>query len=242
MAGNIAPQNILFLDIETVSAKSGYQELDDDWQALWNKKAAHLGQNEMKSAEALYYEKAGIFAEFGKIIAIAVGLIHTDEDNNNQIRIKCYYGHEENALLADFGTMIQQGFDPSKLYLCAHNGKEFDFPYISRRMLVNSISLPAVLDTGGKKPWEVHHLDTMELWKFGDRKNFTSLDLLAKLFGIKSSKTEDIDGSMVNHVYYEENDIEKIAKYCQRDVAVLAQLYMKLNGLPLVAENNITFL
>jgi DNA polymerase elongation subunit (family B) len=130
--------------------------------------------------------------------------------------------------------------DP-KTKLCAHNGKEFDFPYLSRRMLVNSITLPSLLHLSGAKKWEVPHLDTMEMWKFGDYKHYTSLDLLLALFNIPSSKSE-MDGSKVNGVYYQEKDLKKIATYCVSDVVAIAQLYLKMKNLPLIEERNIALL
>ncbi len=230
--------NILFLDIETVAQSENYSKLDEQTQKLWDKKSANIRNLEELSSEELYETKAGIFAEFGKIITIGIGFFNKEKEEKLTLRVKALADDDEEKLLLEFKELVNTKFNPKTLVLCAHNGKEFDFPYISRRMLINGISLPVPFNTAGKKPWEVAHLDTMELWKFGDRKNYTSLDLLANIFGIESSK-DDIDGSMVNEVYYATGNLERIAKYCKQDVVVAAQLYLKLNALPIVEEENI---
>lgn len=235
MAMNL--QHILFLDIETVSCEPSFDLLSDRMKPLWEKKAGLLKNDDLLPVHELFFERAGIFAEFGKIVTIAVGYFVTTQEGLT-LRVKAFASHDEKTLLEDFKQLLETHFDQSKLALCAHNGKEFDYPYICRRMLVHSIPPPRCLDIAGKKPWEVHHIDTLEMWKFGDRKNFTSLELLAALFEIPSSKS-GIDGSMVNHTYYKENDLDKIAHYCQMDVVVTAQLYLKFNCQPFIQEENI---
>ncbi|MBO3699299.1 3'-5' exonuclease [Roseivirga sp. E12] len=232
--------DILFLDIETVPLYPTFGELTDRFQALWTKKAQFIRGADQQSPEELY-ERAGIYAEFGKIITIAVGYFVPSKDNTSNFRIKAFANHDEKLLLEEFSSLISNHFNSKKIRLCAHNGKEFDFPYIGRRMLINEVPIPEPLNLSGRKPWEVPHIDTMELWKFGDYKHFTSLDLLAALFHVESSK-DDIDGSQVYHVYYHENDLERIAKYCKRDVMVLAQVFMRLNQMPLLAKDEITVL
>jgi DNA polymerase elongation subunit (family B) len=218
-------KNILILDIETIACVGSYSELDDRLKKQWDKKSTHLYNSEERSSQELFEERAGIYSEFGKIISIALGF-YTQHGDKVGLRVKGLCNHNEVDLLNQFKQIIEK-FDQNSLRFCAHNGKEFDFPYLGRRMLVNGIDLPASLELRNKKPWEILHIDTMEEWKFGDRKNFTSLDLLAALFGIDSSK-EGIDGSMVNKVYYESNDLDKITEYCMQDVAVTAQVYLKL--------------
>jgi len=221
-------KNILFLDIETVSCVGSYQELDDALKLLWDKKAAIIRKTDQEKASDLFFEKAAIYAEFGKIIVIGLGIVTFDEHDVPTLRVKALKGHDETVLLQEFKDVLETSFQQNRLRLCAHNGKEFDFPYLCRRMLIHGISLPRALDIAGKKPWEVAHLDTMELWKFGDRKSFTSLHLLATLFGINSSK-ELMEGSEVNHYYYTGNNLSKIAAYCLQDVVVTAQLFLKMN-------------
>jgi DNA polymerase elongation subunit (family B) len=230
-------RDILFVDIETVAATSDFNSLNERMKVQWSRKANFLKRGSDETDEDLYHKKAGIYAEFGKIICIAVGKFFDHESGELGLKTKVYAGHDEKELLSQFKFMLEK-IDSSTLRFCAHNGKEFDYPYMCRRMLINSISLPPAMNIAGKRSWEVQHLDTMELWKFGDYKHFTSLDLLAAIFDIPSSKT-DIDGSQVNHVYHQENDLEKISLYCQRDVVVLAQLFLKLRGYPIVLENNI---
>lgn len=230
-------RDILFIDIETVAVTDNYEHLDERLKTQWARRANFLRKDTDRSDADLFRERAGIYAEFGKIVAIAVGKFVDHESGELGLRTKVYSNHGEEALLSTFRDMIEK-FDASNLRLCAHNGKEFDFPYLCRRMLINSVPLPAVLNLSGKRPWEIPHLDTMEMWKFGEYKHFTSLDLLAALFNIPSSK-ETIDGSQVNHVYYNEGDLHKIAEYCRADVIVLAQLFLRLKGYPLIADDNI---
>lgn len=233
-------KNLLLLDIETVAFTKEYQTLSEDFRKHWERKAGFIKNDEGYTAEELYGKRAGIYAEFGKVITVAFGIFHELPGGELAIRVRSVSNHDEHALLAEVKTFLETKFDPEYLRLCAHNGKEFDFPYLSRRMLINGIKLPYVLDNSGKKPWEVNFLDTLEMWKFGDRKNFTSLDLLTTIFEIPSSKT-DIDGSMVNEVYYtEEKGLERIEKYCQGDVIATAQLFLKMHALPIVDSKNIT--
>lgn len=226
--------HILFLDIETVPGAPSYNALSDRMKHFWDKKAESLKRAETDTAESLY-EKAGIFAEFGKIICISTGLV-----SGGRAQVKSFFGHDETALLASFGDYLNEIRSKGIRVLCAHNGKEFDFPWICRRMLVNGLQIPETLNIQGKKPWEINHIDTMELWKFGDFKNFTSLDLLAELFDIPTPK-DDINGADVARVYYEEDDLIRIMQYCQKDVVALIQLLRRLYNLPLIPETNIVY-
>ncbi len=200
-------------------------EMDERFQKEWNRKSGYYQRAEEKSAGELYPERAGIYAEFGKIIVIGMGFF-TEGPDGITFRLKALSGENEKELLMAFREILLR-FDAEKLQLCAHNGKEFDFPYLSRRMLANGVPLPEVLKLSGKKPWEVQHLDTMEMWKFGDYKYYTSLDLLAALFNIETSKS-DLDGSKVGKVYYEQGDLDGIARYCLNDVEVAARVYLYL--------------
>ena len=230
-------RDILFLDIETVGCSDDYNSLDDRLKVQWARKANFFKQrDDQHTDETLFYERAGIYAECGKVIVIGIGRYTENEKGELGFKVKSLYGDDERKLLQEFKAIVDKMDASTKL--CAHNGKEFDFPYLSRRMLVNDISLPSVLNLAGKKSWEVPHLDTMELWKFGDYKHYTSLDLLAAIFNIPSSKGE-IDGSQVNEVYYKEKNIKKIADYCQRDVIVVAQLYLKMKGLGIIPTQHI---
>jgi 3'-5' exonuclease len=229
-------KNILLLDIETVGCVENHAQLNERLKAQWARKANFFKRDEGQTDEDLFHEKAGIYAEFGKIIVIAVGKYFENENGEVCLRTKFFADHDEKKLLIEFKSMLEKLDASTKL--CAHNGKEFDFPYMSRRMLVNEILLPNLLDYAGKKPWEIPHLDTMELWKFGDYKHYTSLDLLTTIFDIPSSKG-NMDGSMVNGVYYRDKDLPKIAEYCVADVVAIAQLYLKMKGMGLIEEKNI---
>jgi predicted PolB exonuclease-like 3'-5' exonuclease len=225
-------RDILFLDIETVASTNDYHTLDERLKTQWARKALFFKRERDQTDEEIYHERAGIYAEFGKIICIAVGKFIETETGELGLRTKAYYGDDEAVLLSEFKTMIEK-LDPATLKLCAHNGREFDYPYMCRRLLVNGIALPTTLNIMCKKAWEVQHLDTLDMWKFGDYKHYTSLDLLASIFNIPSSK-DGIDGSKVNAVYYTEKNLTKIKDYCVRDVVVLAQLFLKLKcmGVP----------
>jgi 3'-5' exonuclease len=239
MLQNIDLTRILVLDIETVPQVASYDELPENWKKLWDKKANTLNYNKSEQTPDSVYNRAGIYAEFGKIICISVGFFNRS-GNFWQFRVKSFYGEDEKMLLQEFSEMMTRYFNDPDHLLCAHNGKEFDFPYLCRRMLLNGLSIPNILNISGKKPWEVQHIDTMELWKFGDYKSFTSLDLLAASFGIPTPK-DDIDGSMVWQVYWQQKDLERIKIYCQKDVVTVAQLVLKFRNEELLNEENITF-
>ena len=227
-------EHILFLDIETVPQVSNFKLLDNDKKELWAQKSSYQRKDEI--SPETFYERAGIWAEFGKIICISVGYFKT-QDNLKSFRVTTFKG-EEAVLLEEFKELLETHFGLAKHMLCAHNGKEFDFPYIARRMIIHNISLPYHLDLFGKKPWEVNHLDTMELWKFGDYKNFTSLKLLANVLGIASPK-EDIDGSMVRDVFYKDKDLDRIVRYCELDVITTAQVLLRLRNEALLVDSEI---
>jgi 3'-5' exonuclease len=229
--------NILFLDIETVSQYETYNHLPEDWQELWDIKAQQLIRNKENETTESIYERAGIYAEFGKIICISCGVIQGIGENKKLV-IKSFCDDDEAKLLTEFTAMLKNWSNTPEKFLCAHNGKEFDYPYICRRMVINGIAIPESLQIAGRKPWEVRHLDTMELWKFGDFKNYTSLKLLARALGIPSPK-DDIDGSMVNHVYWNGKDLDRIAHYCQKDVITLAQVLLRFHCEPLIKADNI---
>jgi uncharacterized protein YprB with RNaseH-like and TPR domain len=233
-------KNILFLDIETVSAQPSYSHLDARFQLLWQKKHQQLFNDSEKTLDESYFEKAGIYAEFGKIIAIGLGFLMYNEQNELCIKVKVISGDNEAAILQEFKTLIETKFKKQLPVLCAHNGKEFDFPYLCRRLLINGVAIPETLNIQGKKPWEIKHYDTLELWKFGDRKAYTSLELLAAVFNIETSKS-DIDGSKVNEYYYNKNALDTIATYCAKDVVVLSQIFLSINGIKTVKNENIMF-
>jgi len=242
MLKHITLQNIVFIDIETVPEQRGFKDLSEIRQQLWGQKSKYkrnyeANEGEEISAEA-YYHKAGIWAEFGKIICISVGFFH-NTTSKRDFRVKSFFGKDEVKLLSAFSTLLQTSFENKQNLLCGHNIKEFDIPYIARRMLINTMILPKSLNLMGKKPWEVPHLDTLELWKFGDYKHFTSLKLLTEVLGIPSPK-EDIDGSQVRDVFYEENDLNRIKTYCEKDVIAVAQVVLKLSNKALLSHDEIT--
>ncbi len=236
-------QKILFFDLETVSEQKNWDQLSPRKQELWTHKSKYLLRKydeDLSNEEisACYEEKAGIFAEFGKICCISMGY----QVGDGTLRIKSIYNHEEEELLQEFAGILEKYFnDPQVHFLCGHNIKEFDVPYLCRRLMIHGKKLPEMINLSGKKPWETKHLlDTMELWKYGDIKHYTSLDLLAECFGIPTPK-DDIKGNEVGKVYWQDNDLERIAVYCQKDVVTVAQILRKFNFLSEYAEEQIKY-
>jgi len=227
---NIDREKILFLDIETAPQYPSYEDIPDSFRKLWEDKANKKYKDE--STEHAY-QHAGIYAEYGKVVCITVGMFA-----GKSFRLKSFYGDDEKIMLEEFTALLEKHYNTESHYLCAHNGKEFDFPFLARRILVNGIKIPRILDNAGKKPWEIKHLDTMELWKFGDYKSYTSLNLLAEIFDIPSPKG-DMDGSMMYKVYWEDKDWDRIVKYNQKDVLTVAQVFLRFKGEKLIEENDV---
>jgi len=236
MLEKLLPEHVLFIDIETVPQHQNLTDAPVTIQKLWTKKAGQIGK-EGETAESLY-TRAGIYAEFGKIICISAGKMFR-KGKERAYRVKSYAGDDEKTILEEFSLMLTAFMTNPMHKLCAHNGQEFDFPYIARRMLINGLPLPSVLDIAGSKPWEVKEvmLDTLQLWKFGDYKHYTSLELLCAIFNITTPK-DDIDGSQVGDVYYKEYDIQRIARYCEKDTFAIAQLLLRFKGEPLISQEN----
>lgn len=234
MIDKIVLPNILFLDIETVPQSEFFNDLPEDAQQLFADKTQYQRKDDLTPEE--FYDRAGIWAEFGKIICISVGYF-TVKNAERQFRTKSIIG-EEKQLLEEFNDLIKTHFSNPAFVFCGHNIKEFDIPYMCRRMLINGINIPEKLQLFGRKPWEIPHLDTLELWKFGDYKHYTSLKLLTHVLNIPSPK-EDIDGSEVRSVYYNEKNINRIAKYCERDVVAVAQIFLRMRNEPILNETEI---
>jgi len=236
---NIDIQHILFLDIETVSGVAKFEELSEEMQYLWSDKTKWQRKDEI-TPEDYYSDRAGILSEFGKIVCISVGFVHY-QDGMKNFRLRSFYNHSEAVLLGEFAELLSGNFfNNPRQVLCGHNSKEFDIPYICRRMLINGINLPSILQIAGKKPWEIQHLDTMELWKFGDYKHYTSIKLLCAIFNVPTPK-DDIDGSMVSSVYWNDNDLKRIAKYCEKDVLATAQIFLKFQNEDLIRDDQVSF-
>lgn len=237
MIDKIPLEDILFLDIETVPESDDFSKLNEVTKLLWEEKTRYQRKDDF--TPETFYEKAGIWAEFGKIICISVGYFNISS-GLKKFRVTSFYG-EEKQILLDFKNLLQSHFNQYKHKLCGHNSKEFDIPFIARRMIIHNITLPDKLNLFGKKPWEIPHLDTMDLWKFGDYKHFTSLKLLTHVLGIPTPK-DDISGDKVRQVYYEENDLDRIVSYCEKDTIAVAQLLLKLQNKPLLEIDEILHL
>ena len=235
MLEKVILENIIFLDIETTPQYATHDEMPDNFKELWEKKSAFFRKEDENGSEV--YQRAGIYAEFGKIVCISVGMFVPNQSPYT-FRVKTFFGDDEKLLLSEFNNMLNAVSQKRNVILCAHNGKEFDFPYIARRSLINGVRLPSVLDIAGKKPWEVNHLDTLELWKFGDYKNYTSLNVLMAAFDIPTPK-DDIDGSQVAQVYWEEKNLERIVRYCEKDVVAIARLFLKYRCEPIFGDEHV---
>ncbi len=234
MLKDIKLNNVFVIDIETIPQKESFDELSPHIKDLWEQKSRYQRKQEQTASD--FYERAGIWAEFGKIICISIGIYHL-ERKHIHLRVRSFAHDDEIVVLKQFISLINR--QTKNLQLCAHNGKEFDFPYLCRRMLINGLPIPTQLQISGKKPWEINHLDTMELWKFGDYKSYTSLNLLAAIFDLPTPKN-DIDGSKVREVYYQDKDLARIARYCENDVITTAQILLRFKGLPVIPPENIT--
>ena len=235
----------LFIDIETVSEAPDYESLSDDQKRLWDLKTIQLqrtfgNENSVIDPTTMYHNKAGIFAEFAKVVCISMGFLSFEDEIPVKIRLKSLAGNDEKLLLEDFSRLLVNHYnDPENSRICGHNIREFDIPFLCRRMVINQVKFPPLLDLSGKKPWQTSHIiDTLEMWRFGDFKNYTSLQLLAYTLGVPSPK-DDIDGSMVSDVYWNDNDIERIVTYCQKDVQTVIQVMMRYAGLPLFDDKNV---
>lgn len=235
MLENLDLKNVLVLDIETVPQYPAYEEMNDLWKKLWDLKVKNI-VNETTSS-AVLYERAGFYAEFAKIVCISVGIFAKGEDRT-KFRVKTFIGYDEKKILSDLTELMDKSFYREEHCVCAHNGNNFDFPFIARRCVVNQVKIPYILDNSNKKPWEVQCIDTMDMWRFGDYKNFTSLELLASIFGIDTPKDE-MDGSQVWKAFYLEKDLDKIKTYCQKDVVTVAQILLKFKGESALEESDI---
>jgi predicted PolB exonuclease-like 3'-5' exonuclease len=230
--------DLLVLDIETVPGVADFQQLPDYWKELWMDKISKTMPENSTPAE-VYVQKAGILAEFGRIICISTGFFYHDSDGKTCFKLKSISGDDETELLKSFIDLLDRFTEKrGRFAFSGHNLKEFDIPYISRRMLIKGVPLPSSMQFSGKKPWETNLVDTMELWKFGDYKNYVSLKLLAEVLGIPTPK-DDIDGSMVREVYYAEKNLPRIVNYCQKDVVTVANIILRFKNLPLLAPENI---
>lgn len=230
MLSHINIYNLVFIDIETVPQCASYQDLSSTMKELWGIKHGTL-RAENETPEQGYLNRAGVYAEFAKIICISMGFFHFDRDKNKKLfRVKSVAGDDEHKLLTDFSAMLSKGFTEAEKYnFCGHNIREFDIPFICRRLIINGIELPDMFDVGGKRPWEVQDVDTMQLWKFGDYKSFTSLKLLAAILGIPTPK-DDIEGKDVCRVYWVDKGLSRIVEYCQKDVVTVARLLLRFKG------------
>ena len=233
MLQNINYNKILFFDIETVRLTYEFKDLEERAQGLWDRKTRFLKERDNLSPDELY-EKAGIYAEFGKVVCISMGFV-LQKEVETQIRVKSIANKNEKILLQEYIDLLNSYYNSPDFLFCAHNGKEFDIPFLCRRILINCLKLPFILNVAGKKPWEIKHLDTMELWKFGDFKNYTSLDLLTYIFNNPTPK-DDMDGSQVAKVFYEEKNLDRIIHYCEKDVIATIQLFRKYQGDSLIDE------
>ncbi len=240
MLEHVNPENAIYIDIETVPMAKDFETLPQPFRDLWHERFDRQNKEGDLNVNEHFFQNAGIYAEYGKVICISVGIL-VKHDNERILRIRSFAGHDEKQVLSDFASMLNKNFtNRSMHFFCGHNINEFDIPFLCRRMLVNGIKLPGSLDISGLKPWEVKNIDTMLQWKFGDYKNFTSLRLLAALFDIPTPK-DDISGKDVGKVYWHENNLERIVTYCQKDVLTVVRLLLKFKGIETIADEQVVF-
>ncbi|MDB5231987.1 MAG: 3-5 exonuclease [Chitinophagaceae bacterium] len=229
---------LLLLDIETVPIVPRLNDLPDVTRSLWSARISKTMPENTDPADA-WRSRAGIMAEFAKIICISTGYFYKDDSGNTCLRLKNLLSDDEPLLLQQFCELVTKYQAVNHSFLFAgHNIKEFDIPFLCRRMMINFMQLPACMQINGAKPWEVNMLDTLQWWKFGDYKNYISLNLLAHVLGVPSPKT-DMDGSMVQDVYYVDKDLERISAYCQKDVEALANVILRFANMPILKDENI---
>jgi predicted PolB exonuclease-like 3'-5' exonuclease len=234
---NIRLENLLLIDIETVSELATFDELTEDWKHLWEEKVQRSLPENTTAAE-FYPQRAGVMAEFSKVICISVGYFKKD-GKAVQLRVKSFYGDDEKILLQEFIAALQKmEANNNKWSFTGHNIKEFDIPFICRRLLINDLQIPLFLDFQNMKPWETNMIDTFQYWRFGDYKHYTSLKLLAAALNVPSPK-DDIDGSMVGDVYWKEKNLERIVTYCQKDVVTTANIVLRFKNLPLLSNSQV---
>jgi predicted PolB exonuclease-like 3'-5' exonuclease len=239
----VRPENLIIIDIETAAESASYSDMPAEWQELWEEKTGRSLPEGINAAE-FYPMRAGVMAEFAKIICISIG--YFNKETTLHLRIKSFYGHDEKKLLQDFLATIQKIESiNNKWCFAGHNIREFDIPFICRRLLINHINIPAYLDFQNMKPWETNIVDTFQYWRFGDYKNYTSLKLLAAAMQVPSSK-DDIDGSMVGELYWSgdepqrEINLKRIVNYCQKDVITTGNIILRFKNIPLIHPDDIT--
>jgi len=230
-------EDILFIDIETAAGLADFEQLPERMQYLWGRKSRRYKTGTEDDMHDIYADKAGLHAEFGRVVCVSCGYVRFNDKKEPRFRVKSFYGPDEKKILMDTSNLLSRYSNRNSRNLCAHNGKEFDFPYLNRRFLINAIPIPGILQIQGKKPWEVTLLDTMDIWRFGEYKAYTSLDLLAAVLEVETSK-DDIDGSEVSKVFWEDGGHDRIRQYCEKDVYVTAQILLKMSLLPALPPFN----
>lgn len=231
--------DLLIIDIETVPAEKTYDHLNQQWKALFTDKATKTVPFLENPAE-IYQKRGGIWAEFGKIVCIGIGIFRWVDPVGWELDLFSFAGHEEVEILRNFAVFCEkQANNQPGFGFAGHNIREFDLPFIGRRMLINGVPLPISLQLQNKKPWELsHHFDTMAYWKFGDYKSYISLELLANVLGIDTPK-QGISGADVQHLYYEQNNLPAIVAYCKKDVIATARIIQRYLNLPPVGDGQI---
>lgn len=239
MIARMPLENFLIIDIETVSEQQHFENLNDEWKHLWEEKVIRSIPENTTVGE-YYPNRAGVMAEFAKVVCISIGYFKKDK-GSFQFRVKSIFGDDENILLRSFvETVDMLEAVHNRWCFTGHNIKEFDIPFLCRRLLINGIAIPNYLDFQNMKPWETNMVDTFQYWRFGDYKNYTSLKLLAAALSVPSPK-DDIDGSMVGHVYWEEKNLQRIATYCQKDIVTVANIILRFKGQALLKEEQVIF-
>ena len=224
---------LLFVDIETVGVDEDLDSLHHTnpklskvWEETgWDYFKRKYSEDSELSSNQMFVKRAALLPEFGKIVCISVGFIVP----SGETKLDSFYGDEKNILIST--SELLNRVDKLGFVICGHNVKNFDLPYIAKRMLINNIPVPKILPNYTIKPWESRVLDTKEVWGFNSFGGLSSLNLVCTSLGLETSKEGEVNGSNMHKYYYDSNNIEKIKNYCEEDVKCTINLVKKLKKL-----------
>jgi len=224
---------ILFVDIETVGAEKDWDTLVKNKPDLAYQFETYLDwfqkrfpEDADKDVSEIFVNRSALVPEFGKIVCISFGSVNEDGTH----KLGSFYGHDEYDILRKTQKVLV-GANKRNMYLCGHNVKGFDIPYMAKRMIINGIMPPALLPGHDVKPWEKRAIDTKELWQYGNYGQLASLELMCLMLGVDNPKTSEVTGNKVHNAFWIDNNIDGIVKYCEKDVDVLIDVMEKLLNL-----------
>lgn len=226
---DIPTRHFVGIDIETVRIVEKYEDLSQEWKSAWEYKNKQSGEVPFFEELSDSWEKtASLYAEFSKVCAVSLVFMIGDE----KIKYKEFYGEDEALLLTDLRAFLQrmsEGVEGKNYRLIGHAAKYFDYPFLCKRYIINSILIPTLLDTAHLKPWESRNLCTnQDVWKMGGSGAGSSLQALCNALAIPVSKV-DLVGDEVGAAYYR-GEVERIAKYCTLDTIATFNVVRRVKG------------